>query len=92
MDKFEGQAGALLRGRGIRVVEDERWRQDEAQMGLLLSLLLLRLNERVVAGPRRVGGGSRTRSKYLRRGVTAVTILVPYSYAIYATYELGITG
>ena len=61
-------------------------------MGLLLSLLPLPLNERVVADPRRVGGGSRTRSKYLRRGVTAVTILVPYSYAIQATYELGTVG
>ena len=61
-------------------------------MGLLLSLLLLPLNERVVADPRRAGGGSRTRCKYLRNGVTAVRILVAYSYANYATYELGIAG
>ena len=58
-------------------------------MGLLLSLLLLPLNERVVADPRRVGGGSRTGCKYLRGGVR---ILVAYSYAIYARENLPNIG
>ena len=57
-------------------------------MGLLLLPLLLPLNKRVVAEPRRADGGSRTRYKYLRRSAIAVTTRVPYSHTIYATYEL----
>ena len=58
-------------------------------MELLLSLSLLPLIERVVADPGRVGGGSRTRCKYLRGGVTAVALFTP---ALLYTQFIGVIG